>query len=174
MRVLPTAILGAAVASALITTAMAAAVLAQPMAMPGRRAGLWEMSMSSAAMQGHAMKMRQCVDPATERNFSPFNSGSGGHGADAVNCSKRDVHRIVGGWAFESVCTQNGKPVTSSGTITGDFQSHYRMELATTGGGGGPQHMTMDNTWVGACTPGGQGNTVTLPDGRVITIPRRH
>ena len=121
------------------------------------------------------MTMRQCVDPATERNFSPFSGGPGGRGAaDASNCAKRDIHRIAGGWAFESVCTQNGKTVTSSGTITGDFQSHYHMEVSTSGGGSGPQHMAMDNTWVGACAAGGQGNTVTLPDGRVITIPQRH
>ncbi len=75
MRALPTAILDVAAGSALTT-----AVLAQPMAVPGRRAGLWEMSMSGAAIQGHSMKMRQCVDPATERNFSPFNSGPGGQG----------------------------------------------------------------------------------------------
>ncbi len=167
MRALPIAILGLAAASVLTT-----AVLAQPTSMPGRRAGQWEMSMSGAGMQGQSMKIRQCVDPATERNFSPFSSGPGGRGADAANCSKRDVHRIAGGWAFESVCTQNGKTMTSSGTITGDFQSHYHMDLTSNGGGAGPQHMTMDNTWVGPCPAGGHGHTVTLPDGRVITIPQ--
>lgn len=75
MIALPTAILDVAAGSAITT-----AVRAQPMAMPGRRAGLWEMSMSGAAIQGHSKNIRQCANPATERNFSPFNSGPGGQG----------------------------------------------------------------------------------------------
>ena len=129
--------------------------------------------MSGGGMQGHSMKMRQCVSPATERSFSPFEHGPPGRrGADDFKCSKRGVHRTAGGWAFESVCLRGGKTVTTTGTLTGDFQTHYRMDLVSRGGEG-PQHMTMDNTWVGPCPAGGGKNTVTLPDGRVISIPQR-
>lgn len=170
MRSISILILGVAAACAVATIAEA-----QTAAMPGRRAGLWEMSMSAAGMQGQSMKMRQCVNPATERGFSPFEGGPPGRGApDAAHCSKRDVHRTAGGWAFGSVCTQDGKMVTSSGTITGDFQNHYKMDVVSSGGGGGPQHMSVDNRWVGPCPAGGGGNTIVLPDGRVMQIPSHH
>jgi hypothetical protein len=151
--------------------AVVAAAQAQPAGMPGRRAGLWETSMSGAGMPGPGMKMRQCVTPASERGFSPFAAGPGRGEPDAAHCSKRETHRTANGWAFESVCTQGGRTVTTTGTLTGDFQTHYRLDL-TSNGDGAPRRMTMDNSYIGPCPAAGAGNTIVLPDGRTVTIPR--
>lgn len=153
--------------------AIAAASLAQPMQMPARRAGQWQMTMSGSGMPS-AMTMTECVDPASEHAFSPFHAGPYGahHAGGEQACSKRDVHAIAGGWAFESVCPgPGGAPAATSGTVTGDFTSHIHM-VVDTKGGSGERRMVMDQTWLGACPAGGGGRTVTLPDGRTITIPQ--
>ena len=153
--------------------AMAAAALAQPMSIPARRAGQWRMTMTGAGMPS-GVTLTECVDAATERSFSPFRSGGppGARGpSEADTCSKRDVHKIANGWAFESVCAgRGGAPTTSSGTVTGDFRTHIHL-VVDTKGANGARHMEMDQAWVGACPAGGGGHTVTLPDGRTITIP---
>jgi len=147
--------------------------IAQPLGMPSRKGGLWKTTMSGMGQQGGGMTMSMCVDPATEHGFSPFNNPYA-HGPAAARaeseCSKREAHPIPGGWAFTSVCARPSGVVTTSGTVTGDFQTHYHMEMNTSGGGS-ERHMVMDSTWVGPCPAGGGENTVTLPDGRVITIP---
>ena len=151
----------------LIAAVALSAATATAQNLPGRRGGMWEMSMTAPETQGHAMKMRQCVNPATERSFSPFN---GPHDRDVDHsCTRHEVHRIAGGWAFESVCLRGGKPVTTTGTITGDFQTHYKMDISSRGPEG-VHKMTMDNTWVGPCPAGGK-DTMVLPDGRTIHIP---
>ena len=115
------------------------------------------------------MTMRMCVDPATEHSFQPYN-GPMNHGPGGQSdCSKHEAHRIADGWAFSSVCTRRGETVTSSGTVTGDFQSHYRVEINVQGSGP-PRHMTMESTWLGSC-PAGGGNSMVMPDGRVINMP---
>lgn len=152
----------------------ATAVVAQPTGMPARRAGNWQVTMSGMGGEGRSMTMTQCVDPATERSFAPWHRGAygpGGHGGGQSHCSKEDVHAIPGGWAFESVCERpGGGEEASSGRITGDFHTHYHMEVSMHGQGP-ERHMTMDAAWVGPCAPGG-GQTITLPDGRTITIPQ--
>jgi hypothetical protein len=45
------------------------------------------------------------------------------------------------------------------------------MEIDTSNARGN-HHMVMDQRWVSpTCAAGPAGNTITLPDGRVITIP---
>ena len=153
-------------------TAAATAALAQPMGMPARRGGEWRTTMSGMGDRAGSMTMKMCVDPATERSFSPFRGPyAHGGGGEEPTCSKRDVHQIPGGWAFESVCgNRQGGTTETSGRVTGDFQTHIHMVLDTNRGQG-VHHMEMDQTWLGPCPAGGEGRTVTLPDGRTITIP---
>lgn len=131
------------------------------------------MTMSGGGMPS-GMAMSECVDPATERSFGQHGFfPSGRAGSEANDCSKREVHKIPGGWAFESVCTgRSGAPTSTSGTVTGDFQTHIHT-VVDTKGANGERHMAMDQEWVGPCPAGGGGRTVTLPDGRTITIPSR-
>lgn len=149
--------------------ASAAAVVADPMGMPARRAGQWKIVMTGVGQGGGGMTMSTCVDPAREKSFTPYTGPAGRGGADEPKCSKRDVHAIPGGWAFDSVCMVMGRQTHSSGRVTGDFRTHYHMD-ETSDGGGQVRHVSMDGTWVGPCSAGG-GQTVTLPDGRVIHVP---
>ena len=152
-----------------VLTAVAGAAFAQPMGMPARRGGQWEVTMSGMGDQGHAMTMKMCVDPAKERSFTP-GEGMGPHGDGAPACTKQEAHPIAGGWEFSSVCPDHrGGTVESSGTVTGDFRTHLHM-VVDTKSASGSHHMVMDQTWLGPC-PAAGGRTVTLPDGRVINIP---
>jgi hypothetical protein len=154
-----------------LLAAAASAAIAQPMEMPARRAGQWQTTMSGMGQGGAGMTMTMCVDPATERSFSPFNGAYGQRGGQAPVCSKREVHRVADGWAFESICPDRaGGTTATTGVVTGDFQTHMHMVLDTKGARG-DHHMVMDQTWLGPCPAGGGGRTVTLPDGRTITIP---
>jgi hypothetical protein len=147
----------------------ATAALPETGGMPARRGGQWEMTMSGLGDQGRSMTMKICVDPATERSFSP-GQGPYAHGANSPACSSKEAHPIVGGWAFSSVCSAHkGGSIVSSGTVTGDFRTHLHM-VVDTKSASGDHHMVMDQTWLGAC-PAGGGRTVTLPDGRVINVP---
>jgi len=153
-----------------LVAAIASAAVAQPMQMPARRAGEWQMTMSGTG-EGSGMTMKMCVDPATERSFSPYGGPYGHRGADETACTKHDVHPVPGGWAFESVCPDHrGGTTATSGVVTGDFHSHIHM-VVDTKTERGPHHMVMDQTWVGPCPAGGAGQTITLPDGRTITVP---
>lgn len=152
--------------------ALASSAIAQPMEMPARRAGQWQMTISGIGGDRPGMSMTACVDPATEGSFSPFSAGLYGHrGGEESACSKREVHPVPGGWAFDSVCPdrQGGMTVTS-GVVTGDFRTHFHMIVDSTGERGA-RHMVMDQTWLGPCPAGGGGRAITLPDGRTITIP---
>lgn len=110
--------------------------------------------------------------PATERSFSPL-GGPYDRGGEGATCSKHDVHPVPGGWAFDSVCPDRRGGVTAtSGVVTGDFRTHIHM-VVDSKSGRGPRHMVMDQTWLGPCPAGGGGQTITLPDGRTMTVPAR-
>ncbi len=161
------------IAAAVAGVALAPTAFAQPLGMPAREGGQWEVTMSGMGERG-PMTMTMCVDPATERSFSP---GAMGHGpgapggGGAPHCTREDVHPIAGGWAFNSVCPTRGGQVESSGTVTGDFRSHLHM-VVDTKGPQGAHHMVMDQRRLGPC-PAGGGRTITLPNGQVINIPTR-
>jgi hypothetical protein len=154
-----------------VLAAVASAAIAQPMEMPARRAGQWQMTMSGMGGERPGMSMTMCVNPATERSFSPFGGPNGHRGGEEPACSKHEVHPVPGGWAFESICPgQRGGVTATSGVVTGDFRTHIHM-VVDTKGDRGDRHMVMDQTWLGPCPAGGDGRTITLPDGRSITIP---
>ncbi len=152
--------------------AAGAVTQSQAQSMPNRRAGMWETTISGVDGGRQSMKMKTCANPATEHGSSAFTGPMGGGSTDR-ECSRHDAHPIPGGWAFESVCRHNGTTTSTSGTITGDFQTHYRMQMVSHGGGP-DRHMTIDGRWLGPCPAGGGGRTITLPDGRVMTIPQYH
>jgi hypothetical protein len=149
----------------------AATANAQMSSMPPRQGGEWETTMSGMGREGGVFTTTTCVDPAAERSFSPGSMGRGGPGGAARQCVKEDAHSIPGGYAFESECPSfRGGMHKASGTVTGDFRTQLHMEMDVTTDRG-TRHMVMDQRRLSpTCAAGGGGNTITLPDGRVITI----
>lgn len=108
-------------------TEVAAAASADAPAAP--KEGLWEMKTSAAGMpQAQAVKL--CVG-APQPGANPFTPPP----AAGQACSKNAVTKIADGYQIDSECTANGMTATSKGTVTGDFASAYKIEMATKMGG---------------------------------------
>lgn len=137
-------------------------------AAPHLKAGLWEITVSGAPM-----KASSCIDDATQNDAAAL-----GQSMDRRNCTKSVWNRIPGGVAFEVDCTTEGMHLTSKGTVTGDFNSAYRMESDVTGSRDGQtftKKQVIDAKYMGACpssmSPGDRqvtvnGRTMVLPGGR--------
>lgn len=131
-------------------TAQAAA----PGGRPARKGGLWEHSLET---MGVTQTSRLCLDAETDANVALWGQQASAESA----CEQNSFTPTAGGYAFVSVCPdgQGGK-VTSRGTITGDFNSAYKMEATTTTTGSsipqanGEMKTVMTATWKGPCPEG--------------------
>lgn len=136
-------------------------------AAPHLRAGLWEIT-----VEGMPARARTCIDDKTQSDSAVL-----GQGVDRSNCSKSTWRRIPGGIAFEFACDNDGMKMASKGTVTGDFNSAYRMEADLTGSRDGEtftQKQVIDARYVGACPAGMKpGDSQITVNGRTITAPMR-
>jgi hypothetical protein len=149
--------------SAVTATPSAGPLAAQDM--PHRKAGLWR---TTVALEGMAQTMpatETCVDAASEAKMSMLGQQMG-----RQHCQVPQISRSLdGSIRFDSSCDLGpaGRSV-SSGTITGDFNTSYKMviETTTTGGPSGPRNgankMTVAATWVGPCAADQRGGDVIM------------
>lgn len=147
------------------------------MGAPNRRAGLWETTMTMSSGGTRAMTVRMCTDPAHDRAHGGIFTGPSQRGAGGgETCSVREFHPIPGGVAFRSVCTNQGTTSSTQGTSTGDYNTHYHVDLTSQStspsGGGGTRRMMMDSRWLGPCASGqAPGDmTIVLPGGREMHV----
>ncbi|HEY0437305.1 MAG TPA: SIMPL domain-containing protein [Phenylobacterium sp.] len=146
---------------------------------PARKAGLWEQSMSMSLPSGEkhqiAQAIRTCVDAASEAKLKWWATENR---PGKTMCSEESVTpKLGGGWAFHSVCNMgdSGK-VASDGEATGDFGSHYRVDVTsvTTGSAmaqsNGTHKMAIEATWKGACPADMKPGDVEMPGGMKINL----
>jgi len=127
-------------------------VSAQP-AGPHVEAGLWETGME---VSGFKMNIQTCMDgseASSRRAFAPPSREQASAAAER-ECEKQDIHPIPGGYSVNSTCTNQGRVTHISGTVTGDFRTHYTMDMTVENGGRPPQPMHMESRRVGACPAG--------------------
>jgi hypothetical protein len=127
-------------------------VSAQP-AGPHIEAGLWETGMD---VSGIKMTSQVCMDgseASSRRAFTPP-SREQAQAAAERNCEKQDVHAIPGGYSIDSTCTRQGRVTHVSGKVTGDFRTHYVMDMTVENDGRPAQPMHMESRRVGACPAG--------------------
>jgi hypothetical protein len=161
----------AASASASGTTATAvASAPAAPQAPPSRKAGLWTQTMTSDVMN---QTIKMCLDAAADQKMKWWGSSQAGKSS---NCSEQRVTpHLGGGWDFHSVC-QMGESgtITSDGSATGDFGSHYKVEVTAVTSGSpmaqanGTHKMSIEATWTGACPADMKPGDMELPGGMRI------
>lgn len=136
-----------------------------PLETPARKAGLWEQTVSS---NGGAQTIRICTDAATERQMAWW-GGTITQGACTENTATRGAD---GAWSFRSVCDMGSAgQQTTTGAITGDFESRYEIKAqsTTTGsvmpGGNGTHPMTITAAYKGACPEGWLPGDMEMPGG---------
>jgi hypothetical protein len=144
-------------ASALATLVLlpfaASGVSAGGLDIPPRRAGLWDVQMTpkgESPMPSISMKM--CLDPSTDKKMM-----ENGLAMTEGKCSRTDQSRNGDSLVIESTCDFGDGVMTTRATISGDFQSTYKMEIVSDREGGSsplPKHteMTQEATWEGECT----------------------
>jgi len=126
---------------------------------PTPQPGLWEQTVSGGALP-QATTVRICQGP-TEPGANPFNAPQPG-----VTCSQNEVRSAPGGAEFNSVCETQGMTVSSTGKVTGDMSSAYKVEVTTRASGANvpPQMaemtMTIDAKRLGDCPAGAAPNSV--------------
>ena len=119
-----------------------------------------------------ATVLQFCTSPDVEKRVTAFSGPM-----NQKSCSKFDMHRTPGGMVFESVCNRGGITVSSTGTMSGDFQTHYHLDVAShmspaAPGRPGDSHVSMDGKWLGPCPAGRKPGDMVMPGGMVVNIDR--
>jgi hypothetical protein len=162
---------GAATTAGATATA-ATATAAAPAGPPARKAGLWEQTISTGSTQ---QTTRLCLDAAADQKMKWW--GSQGRGAGS-GCEQQSVTpHPGGGWDFHAVCAMGESgTVTSDGSATGDFGSHYKVAVTsvTTGSpmpqANGAFKTAIEATWIGPCPAGMKAGDMELPGGMRINV----
>lgn len=121
--------------------------------------GLWEIKASAMGVAGPAMKV--CVGEAKPGD-NPFVQKQAG-----ADCAKNNVTETADGYDIDMECKVNGMTVATTGKVTGDFSSAYKVEMATKMSGPNiPATMqqgttsVVDAKYLGACPEGMKANEV--------------
>jgi hypothetical protein len=147
----------------------AGAALADPVEMPTRKPGLWEIKVNAGG-QMPAMTMQQCTDATTDKDmattFSPM--------AKDV-CLRQDMRKTATGLAIDSTCNVGGMTSVSHTEISGDFNSAYTVKVAAKHSGGpagvpAETSTTMEARWVGPCKAAQKAGDIVMPGGVTINI----
>jgi len=160
----------AATGTAQPANATAAATPAGPMNPPSRKAGLWEQKISTANMH---QTMKMCLDGAVDQKMKWWGSQAQ---SGRSKCEQQSVTpHLGGGWDFHAVCAMGESgTVTSDGSATGDFASHYKVEVTSVTAGSpmaqanGTRKTSIEATWTGPCPADMKPGDMELPGGMRI------
>lgn len=128
---------------------------AGPLDMPSRKAGLWEQTINTEKMH---QTVSMCLDADFDRKMKIWGNEARGKS----KCTDEHINRrLDGGWDFHATCPmgETGGTVTSDGHATGDFGSHYTVDVtSTTSGSSMPQanavrKISIEANWKGPCPP---------------------
>ncbi len=130
-------------------TTQAAAVARMP------KAGLWEMTITAAGLPA-PMKMQTCLgEPVPGSNpFAPPTP-------PGQSCARNKITPTSDGYTIDMECAANGMTTSVAGTVAGDFNSKYRVDLTTKVAGANipaaaqkEVKSAVDATYAGACPAG--------------------
>jgi hypothetical protein len=114
-----------------------------------------------------------CIDAASEAKMSMM-----GQQMSKNRCQAPRFNRnLDGSLSFVTACDfEGGGRTTSKGTISGDYNSSYKVAIDTTTTGGpagmdqGGRKMTITATREGPCAPDQKGGDIILPGGRKMNV----
>lgn len=159
----------ALLAAAALTAPLA--LRAQPLDLPPRRPGLWEITTAVERPKSMpAITTKMCLDAATDRELMD-------HGMKLTDgkCKSITTRREGKSFIVDADCTFGGKPTKSRTVLTGDFQSAYTMRNEGTYGGGdgkSPQATVVTQTaaWKSADCPGMKPGDISMFGGIKMNI----
>jgi hypothetical protein len=168
-----TAATGTTAPATAAATVTAEAAPAAPAAPPSRKAGLWEQKISTDKM---SQTMKMCLDAAADQKMKWWGSQAP---SGKSGCAQQSVTpHLGGGWDFHAVCAMGESgTITSDGSATGDFSSHYKVEVTSVTSGSpiaqanGPHKTSIEATWTGPCPADMKPGDMELPGGmRINTL----
>jgi len=131
--------------------ALAATTVARADELPLRKAGLWDVRVTSSGMPG--INALHCTDPSVEKEMTAEILGR------HDSCAKHETHKTDAGYTIESECSAAGMTMTGHYEITGDFDSAFTIHSTTHvfGGSAGKNGRDMSGKveakWLGECKP---------------------
>ncbi len=152
------------------TTATAPAAATAPMTPPSRKPGLWEQTVSTDQMK---QTTRMCLDEAVDAKMKWWGGKTG-----KSECTEQKITpHPGGGWDFHAVCPMGESgTVTSDGSATGDFGSHYTVNVTSTATGSpmpqanGVHKIAIDAVWKGPCPADMRAGDMELPGGMKMNM----
>ena len=149
-----------------------------PMNLPSRKAGLWEQTLNSdrgehEGGKGIHQTISMCLDAAFDQKMKVWGSQAG-----KSNCSEERISQhLGGGWSFHAVCAMGESgTVTSDGEATGDFGSHYTVNVTSTTAGSpmaqanGTHKRSIEGTWKGPCPADMKAGDMRMGNGMTINM----
>lgn len=155
-------------AAALVCASVAAA--AAEIDLPARKAGQWEIKITpKTAGAAPTMTTQLCLDAASDKALMAQGL------AMSVGCSMQQSRDASGNLVVDASCDIAGRKTKSHSVVSGDFQSHYTIDIVTDSQGGGPAvpkhaEIMQQATWLGDCTAGMTPGDMMLPGGRKINL----
>jgi hypothetical protein len=156
-------------------TDTAASAPAGPIGLPSRKAGLWEQTLNSDRGEGKGIHqtVSMCLDAAFDQKMKVWGSQAG-----KSNCSEEHISRhLGGGYEFHSVCAMGESgTITSDGEATGDFGSHYTVNVTSTTAGSpmaqanGVHKMSIEASWKGPCPADMKPGDMRMAGGMTINM----
>lgn len=153
------------------STSATASAPAAPLTPPSRKPGLWAQTMSTANI---SQTMKICLDETVEQKMKWW----GSQASNGPDCAEQKITpHVGGGWDFHSVCKMGESgTITSDGSATGDFNSHYKVEINSVTSGSpmpqanGPHKSVIDATWTGPCPADMKPGDMAMPNGMKINM----
>lgn len=168
---------GDAAASSGASVASAPAAPAGPVtiqSIPHRKPGLWSQTMTMSGAPRQMPSLQICVDEASEAKTSLLVQQN----KDSQCGAPQLTRNLDGSITFATHCDMGavGK-IDTSGTVKGDFNSAYTVDMTstTTGGAAGTsrtEHIALTATRVGDCAPGQTGGDIIMANGMKLNALR--
>ena len=172
----------AATGTAAPANATAPASSSGPLGLPSRKPGLWEQTLTSDRLdrsgQGLHQSVSMCLDAAFDQKMKIWGSQAGRSQSGKPTCSEERINRhLGGGYDFHSVCAMGESgTITSDGQATGDFGSHYTVNVTSTTAGSpmaqanGVHKMSIEATWKGPCPADMKPGDMRMAGGMTINM----
>lgn len=137
--------------------------------LPQRKSGLWEMTMTGVQTDNKPQTVQTCVEKKSDTGL-----GSAFGKTKAKNCDDPLIQKQPGKISVTSVCKFAESTVTTNATVTGSFDSSYRIDRTANFNPPrkGMKQATdvIEAKWLSACKKGQRAGDMIMPDGTKFNL----